>query len=252
MSLCIFIFLVLSIIALCCNYRKTSILMLFTTLFVFYSASNGFLPNLLLTALESDTKSTIDVPWGRNNVIIVLGAGTIHIPKTDFIIPTLQAFSRLFAGASQYRSCKQKARQCHIIVSGGDALHTGESEASVYKRELVRLGIPINDILLEPNSMNTYKNAEYTTKLLEEGKFDRAILVTAGIHLKRALLYFSHFNVDPFPVAADYLVAKISWIPTSLNLALTDLALHEYSGILKFYIYNFCGWNAASSSPGAV
>jgi hypothetical protein len=32
-------------------------------------------------------------------------------------------------------------------------------------------------------------------------------------------------------------------LPSSYNLVLTDLILHEYWGIAQFYFYNLMGWN---------
>jgi hypothetical protein len=41
----------------------------------------------------------------------------------------------------------------------------------------------------------------------------------------------------------------MSWWPQSWNLALCDLALHEYLGIARYYEYNAMGWNAPPLPP---
>jgi uncharacterized SAM-binding protein YcdF (DUF218 family) len=58
-------------------------------------------------------------------------------------------------------------------------------------------------------------------------------MISSGLHLPRALLYFSHFGVNPTPCAADYIVPSVSIFPIGYNFAIADLAVHEYLGILR-------------------
>jgi uncharacterized SAM-binding protein YcdF (DUF218 family) len=64
------------------------------------------------------------------------------------------------------------------------------------------------------------------------------------MHLPRATLYFHHFGIPVLPVRADYTSADFSVIPTSGNLLLTDVLLHEYVGVLRYRIYEAMGWNS--------
>jgi hypothetical protein len=43
--------------------------------------------------------------------------------------------------------------------------------------------------------------------------FDKLFLVTSGLHLRRALLYFGHFGVYPTPCAADRITPLLSILP---------------------------------------
>jgi hypothetical protein len=40
----------------------------------------------------------------------------------------------------------------------------------------------------------------------------------------------------------------MSILPTGYNFAIADLVVHEYIGILRYYIYNLLGWNPKPSS----
>ncbi len=51
-----------------------------------------------------------------------------------------------------------------MIISGGDAQNNGVTEAEVYEQQLLRLGVPMADIIQEPNSVNTWKNAQLTSE----------------------------------------------------------------------------------------
>jgi len=112
---------------------------------------------------------------------------------------------------------------------------------------MVQLGVADTDILLERRSRNTIQNAEFTVAILHEQRFEKLFLVTSELHLPRALLYFSYFSIYPTPCAANYIVAPRSILPAGYNFTIADLAAHEYIGMLRYYIYNFLGWNPPAS-----
>ena len=77
--------------------------------------------------------------------------------------------------------------------------------------------------------------------------------MTSGLHLKRSLLYFSHFGMGCLGAPADEWQPRRSWLPLAYNLALTDFAIHEHVGILRFKVYNALGWNVkVPEGPGAA
>lgn len=123
-------------------------------------------------------------------------------------------------------------------------------DCAVYRDTLERLGVNAADIVLEPNSMNTWQNAQLTSGLLKRLDADEVVLVSSGFHLQRGALYFAHFGVQAQPVSADYLAAMPSLLPLAYNFAVADLALHEYAGIVRYDIFNALGWNAARTAPG--
>lgn len=92
--------------------------------------------------------------------------------------------------------------------------------------------------------MNTWQNAQFARPILRQYGADRVLLVSSGIHLRRSLLYFAHFGIDPVPMRADYLRARLLPLPLAYNFTLTDFALHEYVGIARYYVYNALGWNS--------
>ncbi|MGP1665253.1 MAG: hypothetical protein ACTS5I_04940, partial [Rhodanobacter sp.] len=50
-------------------------------------------------------------------------------------------------------------------------------------------------------------------------------------------------GIDATPVRADYLkAASFKW-PRIGNFVLTEVAVHEYLGILRYHVYNAMGWN---------
>jgi uncharacterized SAM-binding protein YcdF (DUF218 family) len=131
---------------------------------------------------------------------------------------------------------------CKIVVSGGDPQRHGMPEAEANAALLRSLRVPKEDILLEPRSNNTWQNANYSTRLV--GNARMMTVVTSGLQLKRALLYFDHFSGSVRGLPSDVLTVDIGVVPSSINFYATDAPLHEQAGIVRYYIYNALGLNA--------
>jgi uncharacterized SAM-binding protein YcdF (DUF218 family) len=246
----ILILLIIAIFLAISRHIKACISTLIFALVCFFAIGNGLVPLILLKQLQTPFVDLPKPEWKSQNAIVLLGAGAIKLPTTNAIKPTIMAYSRIHETARLYLECAKDHHQCTIIISGGDALKIGKSEAIVYRDALLSLGINNSDIELETNSMNTYKNAEFTSNILKKNQYSQVILVTSGIHLKRALLYFSNFGINAKPALADYLTPQFAVIPLGYNFAVTDFAIHEYLGIARFYFYNFLGWNKNVSVSG--
>lgn len=243
----LFILIIIATIFLLFGYKKICLATLISVVVCFLLIGNGFVPAILLNNIQAPYTNLGEYQWKKQNAIVLLGFGATKLPNAN-VKPLIIAYSRILETAKLYHQCLGTGSKCTIFISGGDALHTGVPEAKVYQEELKSIGINSKDIILEPNSMNTFKNAEFTSKMLQKGKFDNIILVTGGTHLKRSLLYFSYFGVHPKPAIADYIAPVFSYLPLSLNFAITDLVIHEYLGILRFHVYNYFGWNKGSIS----
>ncbi|OZI67239.1 YdcF family protein [Bordetella genomosp. 11] len=243
---------ILAIATLCIvlHRRRVGAALYLAALVLFLAVGCGPVPAWLLGGLQSPYQGRPAFEWGTRNAIVLLGAGTARIPGTGQFEPGVFAYPRLVEAASLYLDCRKARMDCKIVASGGDAQRYGKPEASVYRDALVRLGIPAVDILLEPNSLNTWQNAQFTGPMLRSHGADRVLLVSSGIHMRRSLMYFAHFGIDAIAARADYLTAVSSWLPLSYNFAVADFALHEYIGIARYHVYNAMGWNAARTLPG--
>jgi uncharacterized SAM-binding protein YcdF (DUF218 family) len=209
------------------------------TLLVF--AGCGLLAAPMLSDLQTPFIKLPQVSWGSSNAIVVLGVGTA---KAGGVVESSPfAYARMLRALELYGSCKNHGR-CRIILSGGDPQHHGASEAAIYAAELVKVGVDRADIALDEASRNTWENAKFTRALLEREGADNIVLVTAALHMKRSLLYFTHFGIAAAPVRADAVEGELSLLPSGLNIAYCDIALHEYIGIAQYHVYNALGWNA--------
>ncbi len=145
----------------------------------------------------------------------------------------------------------------YILLSGGDIewLSTGATTpAEDMATLLVKMGVPENALWLETESKNTYENALYAKKMLDEQGINQILLVTSAMHMPRAVALFEKqgFEVTPLPVdfsvtdsisassGQGILVSKlIDILPSASNLAMTTNAMKEYLG---YFIYKLQGW----------
>ena len=251
------ILLILILVAIVCSrlrWRKTSLVIWVLTVVLFVSIGCGPIPSFFLNHLQSAYSANAVIREARGTAIILLGNGIERFTSTDGIAiePGALAYGRIAKALELYRTCKQKNTGCTVIVTGGDPQHHGAAEAAVYGALLQRLGVDSADLLLETRSLNTWQNAQFTAALLKSHPADQVFLVSSGIHLRRSLLYFGRFNIHGQPVRADLVNAQSSWIPLAYNFLVTDLAVHEYTGVWRYYLYEAMGWNASVTKPGSA
>ncbi|MDH4907704.1 YdcF family protein [Xanthomonas euvesicatoria] len=232
--------------------RRFSRVLGLASLLLVFAVGCGPLPSWMLQHLQRTGVNDFNA-WGARNVIVLLGAGTVRPEGRDAAAEAnLFAYGRIVESARLYWQCRHSGGDCKIEISGGDARGLGLSEAVVYQRVLLGLGIPRADLIMEPSSMNTWQNAQFSQPLLRAYRPDRIALVSSATHLRRAELYFRHFGIDATPVRADWLTATWSILPQSYNFTLADVALHEYLGIARYQVYQWLGWNVKASEPGAL
>ena len=229
--------------------RRLAIAFGVTATVVFIAAGYGLLARPLLT-LQDGFDTDVDT-WGNHNAILLLGAGAA-LSDRGVAEPGIFGYGRLLKALQVYHACKAHSGDCKIIATGGDTNGFGTSEAQVFGARLASVGVPAEDIMIEGRSKNTWQNAQFSAPYFAHHRFDRAYLVTSGVHLPRAMLYFAHFGVQTTPVRADYGRPVVAPLPVSYNFILTDVAIHEHLGIWRYYIYNALGWNVSPTQPGAL
>ena len=246
------VLIVLAVVLARLKWRRCSSALLALALILLLAVGCGPLPISLLARLQSAYAVDTPVAWGQRNAIVLLGAGSVRVAGSGEVEASLFAYGRIRKAAELYRECRRAGRECKVEVSGGDARGLGQPEAAIYAGDLQRLGVDAADLLLEPRSMNTWQNAQFSGPLLKGYGADRVLLVSSGFHLRRGMLYFAHFGIHAVPARADYVDGVRSWLPLSYNFAMADLALHEYVGIARYHVYNAMGWNVQATRAGAL
>ncbi|MDG1429192.1 MAG: YdcF family protein [Crocinitomicaceae bacterium] len=130
---------------------------------------------------------------GNYDVGIVLGGMFEYNDDLDALSIRRQG-DRLIQAVTLYKTGKVKK----LLITGdsGYVSERGLHEAKQVKKLLVSWGIPEEDILTEESSINTYENAVETVKVLKKHKEIKSyILITSGIHMRRALACFASAGI---------------------------------------------------------
>lgn len=235
-------FIVLAFLLVLFRKRKLVFACLLISLLLIFSIGTGLLPKFVLKDLQVHSP-LFEPDWKSSNAIVVLGFGTTKWPSSDLVASSPLSSSRVQEAARLYFNCKKQSPHCLIIASGGDVAKHGMSEAEVMARDLKELGVAAEDIIPESASQNTFQNAQFSSDILLKSEAKRVVLVTSGLHSRRALVYFSHFMPTPLAAPSDYWQSATTFWPQAINFSLMDMALHEYVGLIRFQIYNVMGWN---------
>lgn len=157
---------------------------------------------------------------------------------------------------NEYKKVDNNLRAKYIVLLGGDYekrayevlrlyfLHQGSKiitsgyegrktipEALINRDKLISLGIPSKDIIALVSPKDTQEEAKEIKKLLKDKKF---FLVTSAYHMKRAMFLFNQVGLNPISAPSNYLIKnnKIISSPRASSLEKTEVALHEYLGLL--------------------
>lgn len=133
-----------------------------------------------------------------------------------------------------------------IIVSGGNAIFANDSfrEADFLRKNLMDLGIPEADILIERNSRNTIENSRFVKQVADSASLNGTfVLITSAFHMPRAVLTFEKAGIKVRPYPCAYLVMPsdrtFKWrslVPAAWAIENWQIYLREMAGraALKF------------------
>jgi|GEM_PF-2534384 len=218
------------------------------TLGLFLLTGTGIIPHVLAERLQRSfsVKQPSNATYGNSVCIILLGEGSVTDPRTRENTPSWIAGSRIIMAAALHRAALAAGAKSRIIIAGERTRSDRSASPSSYARTLSDLGVGGSDVIAEDKGLNTYEHARNISDLVKAQPAETAYLVTSALHMKRALLYFAAFGLRPDPFPSDYIHVPRHLLPMGYNFAVADIALHQYIGILRFYIYEMTGINRRS------
>lgn len=177
----------------------------------------------------------------KHDVAIVLG-GMFEFDNEMNRLSIRRQGDRLFQAISLYKTGKVEK----LLISGdsGYISDRGLHEAQQVKELLMLWGVPEKDIITEETSKNTHENAVQSKKVLDQSypHYNNFILVTSGIHMKRALACFSKEGLECTPFSTDlYTSAQRNYywdqyfIPNLDNFNMWNKLLKETVGYISYY-----------------
>jgi uncharacterized SAM-binding protein YcdF (DUF218 family) len=188
--------------------------------------------------------SQSDVPSG-SVVEVVLGSGSFTARDWSgggFSVVDPAAAMRVIEAVRVYRL----ARPEWVIASGGVATELAPVESSggmTMRDALVKLGVPLERILVEAESGNTHDEARIIGPMVRSLHADHTVLVTSELHMRRSVGAFRSAGLDVIPAKARGIFATLPWyrwiVPSDEGLAEAGLLYHEVLGIPY---YRLRGW----------
>lgn len=157
--------------------------------------------------------------------VVLLGAG--FRPDAD-LPPNARLSSTGIARLTESIRLIRLLPQARLIVS--DGLGQGQSTADT----AVLLGVPRERITVEPRSNDTADEAALLCPLISDAPF---LLVTSASHMRRAMALFQKHGLHPIAAPTDFVgggspFAVTDLIPSTSNIKRTDIALHEWLGLM--------------------
>lgn len=189
--------------------------------------STGSVATALLSPLEYEYPAVHDTRTHQDirRIVVLTGyaADDPAMPLTGRM-HWASAFRVMMALQLQRGGCDA----CDVIVSGEP------TTARIMGESLLALGLPRERLSLETASLTTADSATNLQPLLKEPFF----LVTSAGHLRRSLAVLHKQGLQPVPVPTDYQGPK-DWRnaeerPSPQSLVTSDLAMHEYIGLLWY------------------
>jgi len=202
------------------------------TLFVTtYLLAIPFGRNLLCEPLEAPfpPPDAAAIATFQPQAVVVLGGGVLNSP--------LQGAAIAPSALARLNVAWRMAHDLNLpLIASGGAIKTQRSEAEMMIEQAMNWGgIPKG--IAESNSATTRSNATMVHGVLASLRVERVILVTSGIHLRRASRAFVQEGIEFLPVPADprWFVAN-NWLtalrPLSGTLSDSADAIHEWVGHL--------------------
>ena len=163
--------------------------------------------------------------------IVVLGSGHVsdwRLPETSQI-----GESSLYRLVEGVRMLNHFPR-AKIVLSGGVG-YDPVPNADLVESVAVAMGVNSERIIVESRPRDTVEEAQFLEPLLRGESF---MLVTSALHLRRAILTFQSYGMQPIPVPTDYLIKRHvvkppgTCFPSTANLELSRRIIYEWIGTI--------------------
>ncbi|MFC8713282.1 vancomycin high temperature exclusion protein [Streptomyces sp. NPDC057197] len=132
-------------------------------------------------------RTTTDAP--RTDVAVVFGAGLWHGEPSPYLAHRLDAAARL------YRDGRIK-----VVLVTGDNSREDYDEPDAMRTYLTGHGVPVGRIVTDYAGFDTWDSCVRAKKIFG---VDRAVLVSQGFHIRRAVALCEAAGIDSYGVGVD-------------------------------------------------
>jgi uncharacterized SAM-binding protein YcdF (DUF218 family) len=199
--------------------------------FISYNITSNLITGPLLNRYTSIEKTELSSPVNSPEFVVVLGSGSSSNPDISLMSRIgYTTLVRLMEGIRIHKLFPHSK----LILSGGSR---PEHESSARLMSLVAeaIGVDHKNIIIESTSRDTKDEARIISRMIGDKSF---YLVTSETHMPRSLALFKKHGMHPIPSPVHslnkglYMEEPNPLFPSSINIRKTELALHEYMGMI--------------------
>ena len=158
-----------------------------------------------------------------SDVIIVLGSAC------DSNEPTPVFKERIHHGIWLY----ENGYAPYLLFTGGLGTEEKLSEAKIAKNYAISQGVPESVIILEDRATNTEENMQFSKQIMDERGFATALLVSDGLHMKRAMLMANDYGITAYPSPTPTTMYKT--FHTQFPFALRETFVYAWYRITRLF-----------------
>lgn len=201
---------------------------------VAYLLSTPLVSGTMLNRLEHLNEASV---LRKDYDYLVVLSGMLDLSKPGPHLAFNSAADRLTTALDLYKAGRGK--KIALIGGDGSLQPSGSSEARLLADWLVTQGIPPEDLLVGPNSRNTYQNGVEALELTALSKQPRLLLITSAFHMHRAQAVFRALGSRPDIYPTDYQGPSggLRWsdgLPSLGALSHLSLVVTETLGIMAY------------------
>lgn len=191
----------------------------------------GF-PVVSMTMLNALSPPDMPQTGPEPGAVVILSADAVRLQSVADLDPGPLTLDRIRAGAALARRT-----DLPVLVSGGPIYEARMTLAGMMQASL-RDDFRLPPRWVEDRSRDTWENAEFSAAILTAAGIRRIYLVTHDWHMRRALIAFRHFGLDPVPVPVrPSYTPELSWRSFVIGPTAwfnSYVALHEWVGLAYY------------------
>jgi uncharacterized SAM-binding protein YcdF (DUF218 family) len=225
--------------------KKGAFLCAFASIFIIVVFGCPMVSWYLVRSLEKKYSPQSPLPNKASAIVLLGGFTRPAIPPRQYIEIGCGG-DRLLHAVRLYKEKKASV----IICTGGKIpflLDFPGSEAACMANLLKEFwGIDSSSIIVEDKAQNTHDHALRVAAVLKQhGLKKDIILVTSAFHMFRTMKIFKKYDFTVFPAPSGFFeessikFSLFSMLPTIEALYESTVALHEFYGILAYWVF---GW----------
>jgi uncharacterized SAM-binding protein YcdF (DUF218 family) len=127
----------------------------------------------------------------------------------------------------------------YLIFTGGIGKNSSVSESSVAMNFAIRNSVPAEKIFIEETSRITFENIFYAKNIIKNNNFDKVIIVSDPLHMKRAIAMAKDLNLTVYSSPTP--TTRYISLKTRMNFLFYELFFYISYGIYKYlfviYLY---------------